>query len=61
MIAASTVVGPVIVYLLMRNRVAPALERTKDWLGQNNATVMFVVLLIFGLTLVGKGIGDLAS
>lgn len=61
LIATCSVVGPVVAYLTMRERSAPALGRAKDWLRQNNATVMFVVLLIFGATLVGKAIGDLSA
>ncbi len=41
---------------------APAkarLTQAKAWLGENNSTVMAVLLLIFGVVLIGKGIGGL--
>jgi threonine/homoserine/homoserine lactone efflux protein len=35
------------------------LDQARVWLGENNATVMSVLLLIFGVVLIGKGIGGL--
>jgi hypothetical protein len=32
----------------------------KVWLQQNNATVMAVLVLVIGVTLIGKGIGGLS-
>jgi hypothetical protein len=56
-IAAASVAGPVTAYLLMRERVEGPLLRAKDWLARENATVMFVVLLVLGAVMLGKGIG----
>ena len=35
------------------------LDQARVWLGENNATVMSVLLLVFGVVLIGKGIGGL--
>jgi hypothetical protein len=34
------------------------LERLREWLVNNNATVMAVLLLVIGLSVVGKGIAS---
>lgn len=60
-LAASSVVVPVVVYLLFRQRMSGPLASLKDWLAHNNATVMFVVLLVMGVTLLGKGLGTVIS
>jgi hypothetical protein len=60
-IAASSVAVPVIGYLCARQRMAGPLNGLRDWLTQNNATVMAVVLLVLGMAVVGKGIGGLTA
>ncbi len=60
-LAASTVVAPVIVYLSAREKMARPLTELRGWLAQNNATVMSVLLLVIGTVLIGKGIGGLSS
>ena len=60
-IAASTVAIPVIGYLTARSKMAGPLERLRDWLTQNNATVMVVLLAVIGVVLLGKGISGLTS
>ncbi|CAM3216321.1 GAP family protein [Stackebrandtia soli] len=57
LLAASTVLVPVIGYFLFRDKLSSSLESMKDWLTRNNATVMFVVLLVFGVVLIGNGLG----
>ncbi|MGH8877830.1 MAG: GAP family protein, partial [Stackebrandtia sp.] len=59
-LAASSVVAPVVAYLLFRQGMSASLAALKDWLTHNNATVMFVVLLVLGVVLIGKGLGTLA-
>ncbi|HEV7648496.1 MAG TPA: GAP family protein [Actinophytocola sp.] len=59
LVAASTVLVPVVGYLLARKRMAPALSSLREWLEQNNAVVMAVLLLVIGTVLIGKGIGAL--
>lgn len=57
-IAAASVAVPVIGYLLASQSLARPLESLRGWLVHNNATVMAVLLLVIGITLVGKGIGS---
>ena len=58
-IACSTVAVPVIAYLAARERMAPVLNELKEWLEANNVAVMSVLLLVIGVSLLGKGIGGL--
>lgn len=58
-IASSTVVVPVVGYLVARNRVAQPLESLRVWLTDNNAVVMAVLLLVIGVTILGKGLAGL--
>lgn len=57
-IAASTVLGPVIAYLAASAKMAEPLERLRDWLVDNNAAIMAVLLLVIGVSVVGKGIAS---
>ena len=57
-IAAASVALPVVAYLVASDRMAAPLERLRAWLVHNNATVMAVLLLVIGVVLIGKGIGD---
>ncbi|MBU1669540.1 MAG: GAP family protein [Actinobacteria bacterium] len=58
-IGAATVAVPVVVNLVMGARAEKTLNAWKAWLTENNATVMFVLLLVFGVVLIGKGISGL--
>jgi len=53
------VAAPVAVYFAMGDKSERVLEEWKAWLAANNATVMMVLLLVFGVVLIGKGIGGL--
>jgi threonine/homoserine/homoserine lactone efflux protein len=55
-IASITVTVPVIGYLIAGRRLDPTLDRTKAWLIGNNAAVMAVLFLVFGVSLVGDAI-----
>lgn len=57
-LAAASVAVPVIAYLVASDRMAAPLERLRAWLVHNNATVMSVLLLVIGVVIVGKGIGN---
>ncbi|MGR2752229.1 GAP family protein [Agromyces arachidis] len=57
-IAAASVAVPVIAYLVAAERMAGPLERLRSWLVHENATVMAVLLLVIGVVLIGKGIGN---
>jgi len=58
-IAGSTVLVPVIAYLAASAKMAAPLGRLREWLVDNNATIMAVLLLIIGVAVIGKGIGSL--
>ena len=55
-IGAIGVAAPLVVMVSLGDRAQGILENWKSWLGQNNATVMAVLLLVFGVVLVGKGV-----
>jgi threonine/homoserine/homoserine lactone efflux protein len=55
-IAAITVTVPVVGYLVAGRRLEPMLDRTKAWLIANNAAVMAVLFLVFGVSLIGDAI-----
>lgn len=57
LLAASTVVIPVLLYYLLGARARRWLEDLNDWLQTNNVTVMAVLLLVIGVLLIGKGLG----
>lgn len=56
-LAAVSVLVPVLLYLAAPNRAAGTLDRVRAWLTANNAAIMMVVLLVLGAQLLGKGIG----
>lgn len=58
-IAASTVAIPVIGYPIVGERADEAFSNAKDWLIQNNSVVMAVLLLVFGVSLIGDAIAIL--
>jgi hypothetical protein len=53
------IIAPVGVYFAMGDKAAPVLDGWKSWLAANNATVMMVLFVVFGVSLIGKGIGGL--
>ncbi len=57
-IAGASVMVPVAGYLLARDRMSGPLQSLRVWLVHNNATVMAVLLLVIGVTMIGKGIGS---
>jgi threonine/homoserine/homoserine lactone efflux protein len=57
LIAASTVLVPVIAYLFAAEAVRAPLNGLRTWLVMNNATIMAVLFLVLGAVVVGKGIG----
>jgi threonine/homoserine/homoserine lactone efflux protein len=58
-IGSITVALPTLAYLIMGERAQPSLDRAKTWLSVNNTAVMAVLFLVFGFTLLGKGLGGL--
>jgi hypothetical protein len=60
-VATIGVAAPVVVYFAMGTRSGELLGRLKGWMRRNNAVILAVVLLVIGVTLIGDGIGGLAS
>lgn len=58
-LASISIIVPVAYYLAGGDSARKTLDGWKAWLGQNNATVMTVLLLIFGVVMIGKGLGPL--
>jgi hypothetical protein len=54
------IIAPVGVYFAMGDKAAKVLGAWKTWLAANNATVMIVLFVVFGVSLIGKGIGGLS-
>ena len=60
-IGSLTVAGPVVLYLLAKDRAARWLASVKDFMAAHNAVIMMVVLLVLGAELLGNGIGTLSD
>jgi threonine/homoserine/homoserine lactone efflux protein len=58
LLAASTVLVPVFGYLIASARLAEPLDKLRQWLVDNNAVIMAVLLLVLGVALIGKGFAD---
>jgi threonine/homoserine/homoserine lactone efflux protein len=58
LIAGCSVSIPVIAYLIASRRMIRPLESLRGWLVQNNATLMAVLLLVIGVVVIGKGLGN---
>ena len=58
-VVACSVTVPVIAHLVASRAMAGPLESLRGWLVHNNATVMAVLLLVIGVSVIGKGIGNL--
>jgi hypothetical protein len=56
LIASSTVIVPVVGYLIAGDRMDNVLASAKTWLIQNNSAVMGVLFLVFGVDLIGEAI-----
>lgn len=57
LIAASTILVPVVGYLIAADRLKAPLAALHGWLAKENAVIMAVLLLVIGANLIGKGIG----
>ncbi|MHC9045035.1 GAP family protein [Microbacterium saperdae] len=53
-IAAATVAIPVIAYLLAAEKLRGPLDALRDWLQKENAVIMAVLLLVIGVSMIGK-------
>lgn len=57
-IGSVSVAGPVIGSLVAPSRTAPLLAGAKQWLGEHNSTIMFVVFVLLGATKTGEGLAS---
>ena len=60
-IGALGVAIPVVIYFALGDRSGPLLGRLKDWMAQNNAVIMAVILLLIGVKLIGDAISGFSS
>ena len=56
-----TVAGAVIAYLIAPRRVSGPLARVRQFMTDNNATIMMVILLLLGLKVLGDALAGLGS
>ncbi len=59
LVAVLGVFAPIVVMLSLGDRAPAVLQSWNDWLRQNNATVMSVLFVVFGVVLIGQGIGGI--
>jgi hypothetical protein len=59
-IASLTVLAPLVVYLAMGAKAEEILSGWKAWLSLHDSAIMFVLFLVFGMVLIGKGMGVLS-
>jgi hypothetical protein len=56
-IAALGVAAPIVAMLFLGDRADGVLRGWEAWLNRNNAAMMAVIYLVFGVILIGKGVG----
>ena len=59
-IASLSVAAPVALNLILGSKAQPALTEMKEWLIDNNATVMAVLFVVLGAKVLGDGISIVA-
>jgi threonine/homoserine/homoserine lactone efflux protein len=60
-LSSLTIAVPVVFYLLGGDRAKTTLEGWKVWLAANNATVMALLFLVFGVVVFAEGTGRLSA
>ena len=60
-IGSITVAGPVLFFMFAGDHATAPLTSIKEFMGEHNAVIMMVVLLVLGAKLIGSGIGGLGS
>ena len=60
-VASITILGPVVYYLVSGQRAEGELDALKSWLTLHNSAVMAVVMVVFGVDLIAKGLGPLST
>mgnify|MGYP003482660793 FL=1 len=58
LIAASTVLVPVVGYLIAAEKLRGPLDALRGWLANENAVIMAILMLVMGVSMIGKGIGS---
>jgi hypothetical protein len=61
LIASLEVAAPIVIYFALGERAGPLLERLKNWLAENNAVIIAVLMVIIGVKLIGDAISGLSS
>jgi Mn2+/Fe2+ NRAMP family transporter len=61
LVASLSVLAPVAYFFTGGEKAKQSLDELKAWLGANNAAVMTVLLLVFGVVLISKGLGPLTA
>lgn len=59
LLSSATIIVPLVAYLLSPRRAAKSLRTLELWLAQNSGALMAVILLVFGVLLIGDGISSL--
>ena len=59
LVAVLGVIAPIVVMVSLGDKAPAVLQSWNSWLRQNNATVMSVLFLVFGVVLIGQGIGGI--
>ena len=58
-VAASTVAIPILAYAVSGDRLDGALQRLKEWMEEQHATLVAAILIVIGLLVLYKGIHGL--
>jgi threonine/homoserine/homoserine lactone efflux protein len=58
-VAASTVLVPVLAYAVSGNRLDPTLVRVKDWMEEHTGALVAAILVVIGILMLYKGIHGL--
>lgn len=58
-VAVLGVAAPLLVTVFLGHRSSGVLDSWQEWLKQNNATVLSVLFVVFGVVLIGQGIADI--
>jgi threonine/homoserine/homoserine lactone efflux protein len=61
LIASVSIAGPVLLYLFGGEGVRHWLDELKEWLNDNNATVMAVLFVVIGSVILGQGLRALSA
>jgi threonine/homoserine/homoserine lactone efflux protein len=59
LLCSLSVAVPVLFYAVAPDRAGPTLDRWREWLIHNSVVITVIVLLIFGVELVAKGLAGL--